>query len=66
MLGLQTQTLTRQKEETKNKDPFEEKKIYELPELPKTELGEALANVLGTEVEKVFRTWLSQCKRTWR
>ena len=54
LFGSQTQTLTREKEETKNKEPLNNNKIYELPEMPKTELGDRLANLLGTEGEKIL------------
>ena len=54
MLGSQTQTLTREKEETKNEEPLDDNKIYELPETPKIELGECLANVLVTEGEEIL------------
>ena len=54
MLVSQTQTLTREKEETKNEEPLDDNKIYELPEIPKTELGDCLANVLETEGEKIL------------
>ena len=47
--GSQTQTLTREKEETKNKVPLDDNKIDELPEIPKIELGDRLANVLEME-----------------
>ena len=54
MLGSQTQTLTREKEETKNEELLDDNKIYELPETPKIELGECLANVLVTEGEEIL------------
>ena len=54
MFSSQTQALTREKEETKNEESLNDNKIYELPEMPKTELGDRLANLLGTEGEKVL------------
>ena len=48
------QTLAREKEETKNEEPLDNNKIYELPEVPKIELGERLANVLGKEGEEIL------------
>ena len=48
------QTLTRKKEETKNEEPLDNNKIYELPEVPKIELGARLANVLGKEGEEIL------------
>ena len=54
LFSSQTQALTREKEETKNEEHLNDNKIYELPEMPKTELGDRLANLLGTEGEKIF------------
>ena len=54
MFGSQTQILTRKKEETKNEEPLNDNKIYQLPEMPKIELGDRLANVLGTEGEEIL------------
>ena len=48
------QTLTREKEETKNEEPLDNNKIYELPEVPKIEIGDRLANVLGKEGEEIL------------
>ena len=35
LFGSQTQTLIKEKEETKNEEPFDDNKIYELPEMQK-------------------------------
>ena len=48
------QTLTREKEETKNEEPLDNNKIHELPEVPKIELGDRLANMLGKEGEEIL------------
>ena len=48
------QILTREKEETKNEEPLDNNKIYELLEVPKIELGDRLANVLGKEGEEIL------------
>ena len=55
LYGSQTQTLTREKEEIKNAEQKElGDKIYELPnDLPKLELGDDLANILGPEAEDI-------------
>ena len=55
LYGSQTQTLTREKEEIKNAEQKElDDKIYELPnDLPKLELGDDLANILGPEAEDI-------------
>ena len=54
-MGSQTQTLTREKKEgTKDRVLHEiDDKIYEIPDLPKLELGDGLANVLGPEPEDI-------------
>ena len=55
LLGSQTQTLTRGKEETKDKvlEQLDEK-MYKLPDPPKFELGDGLANVLSAEAECIL------------
>ena len=54
LFGSQTQTLTRAKKDSKNEEPLNDNKIYELPEIPKIELGDRLANVLGTDGEEIL------------
>ena len=56
LFGLETQTLTRKKEETKDKvlEEIDEKKKNELPDPPKLELYDGLANVLGPEAEDIL------------
>ena len=57
LFGSETQTLTREKkEETKDKVVKEiDDKIYEIPDLPKLELRDALANLLGPEAEDILK-----------
>ena len=57
LFGSETQTLTREKkEETKDKVLEEiDDKIYKIPDLPKLELGDALANLLGPEAEDILK-----------
>ena len=65
LFSSQTQALTREKEETKNEESLNDNKIYELPEMPKTELGDRLANLLGTEGEKILEDdflWVKELK----
>ena len=55
LFGSQTETLTREKEETKDKVLEEiDEKIYELRDPPKLELGHGLANVLSAEAEDIL------------
>ena len=55
LFGSQTETLTREKEETKDKVLEEiDEKIYELRDPPKLELGDGLANVLSAEAEDIL------------
>ena len=55
LFGSQTQTLTREKEETKDKVLEEiDEKIHEIPDLPKLELGNGLINVLGAEAKDIL------------
>ena len=56
LFGLETQTLTRKKEETKDKvlEEIDEKKKKELPDPSKLEPGDGLANVLGPEAEDIL------------
>ena len=54
LFSSQTQILTREEEETKNEKPLDDNKIYELPETPKIELADRLANVLGAEGEEIL------------
>ena len=55
LFGSQTQTLTREKEETKDKVLQEiDEKIHEIPDLPKLELGNGLINVLGAEAKDIL------------
>ena len=42
---LSSQTLTREREETKNEEPLNNNKIYKVPEVPKLELDDRLVNV---------------------
>ena len=55
LYGSQTPTLTREKEEIKNAVQKElDDKIYKLPnDPPKLELGDGLANILGTEADDI-------------
>ena len=48
------QTPTQEKEKTNDEKELDANKIYELPEIPKLELGDRLANVLGTEGEQIL------------
>ena len=52
-----SQVLTKEKEEkTKDKVLGEiDNKIYEMPDLPKLELGDGLANILGAEAEDILK-----------
>ena len=53
-----SQVLTKAKEEkTKDNKILGEidDKIYEIPDLPKLELGDDLANILGTEAEDILK-----------
>ena len=56
LFGSQTQTLSREKEETED-NVLENiaEKIYEIPDLLKPELGDGLANVLGAETEDISK-----------
>ena len=46
----------RKKEKIKDKVSEEiDDKIYEIPDLPKFELGDGLVNILGTEAEDVLK-----------
>ena len=56
LFGSQTQTLTREREEIKDKVQKElDDKIYELPDdPPKLELGDSLANIFGPEAEDIL------------
>ena len=56
------QILTREKEETKNEEPLDNNKIYELLEVPKIELGDRLANVLGKEGEEILEDELKNSR----
>ena len=56
------QILTREKEETKNEKPLDNNKIYELLEVPKIELGDRLANVLGKEGEEILEDELKNSR----
>ena len=55
---LSSQTLTREREETKNEEPLNNNKIYKVPEVPKLELDDRLVNVQreqrGTEGEQIL------------
>ena len=62
MVRSQTQTLTQKKDKTKNKEEVGANKIYKLPEIPKLELGDRLANVLGTEGEEILEDDFLQAK----
>ena len=65
LFGSQTQTLIREKkEETRDKILDEtDDKIYEIPDLPpKIELGDGLANVLGTEAEDILKDEFANSK----
>ena len=64
LLGSQTQTLTRRKEETKDKvlEQLDEK-IYKLPDPPKFQLGDGLANVLSAEAEYILGDSFINSKR---
>ena len=50
-----SQVLTKEKEEEAKEKVLEEidGKIYEIPGLPKLELGDGLANILGAEAEDI-------------
>ena len=54
MFGSQTQTLTSEKEKTKDGKESDTNKIYELPEILKLEFGDRLVKVLGTEGEEIL------------
>lgn len=62
MFSSLTQTLTREKEKTKNEKVLDDNKIYELPEIPKIELYDRLANVLRTEGEETLEDNILQAK----
>ena len=48
---LSSQTLTKEREETKNEEPLNDK-IYKVPEIPKIELGDRLVNVQREQTEQ--------------
>ena len=62
MFGSQIQILTREKEKAKDEKVSDANKIYELLKIPKLKLGDRLANVLGTEGEKILEDNLLQAK----
>ena len=62
MFGSQIQILTREKEKVKDEKVSDANKIYELLKIPKLKLGDRLANVLGTEGEKILEDNLLQAK----
>ena len=49
---LSSQTLTKEREETKNEEPLNDNKIYKVPEIPKIELGDRLVNVQREQTEQ--------------
>ena len=49
---LSSQTLTREREETKNEEPLNNNKIYKVPEVPKLELDDRLVNVQREQREQ--------------
>ena len=60
-----SQVLTKQKEE-ETKDIFLEEiddKIYEIPDLPKLELGDGLANTLGAEADNILKETFVNSKK---
>ena len=64
LFGSQTQTLTREKEETKDKVLEEiDEKIHEIPDLPKLELGNGLVSHLGAEAKDILEGKLVNSKK---
>ena len=60
----QPQTLTKEKEETKDKVLEEiDEKIHEIPDLPKLELGNGLVNLLGAEAKDILEGKLVNSKK---
>ena len=56
LFGSQTQTLSREKEETEDNVLEEiDEKMYEIQDLLKRELGDGLANVLGAETDDISK-----------
>ena len=62
LFGSQIQTPTQEKENINDEKELDANKIYELPEIPKLELGDRLANVLGTEGEQILDDNFLQAK----
>ena len=64
LFGSPTQTLTRGQGETKDKvlEQLDEK-IYKLPDPPKFELGDGLANLLSAEAEYILGDSFINSKR---
>ena len=64
LFGSQTQTLTREKEETKDKVLEEiDEKIHDIPDLPKLELGNGLVSHLGAEAKDILEGKLVNSKK---
>ena len=64
LFGSQTQTLTREKEETKDKVLEEiDEKIHEIPDLPKLEQGNGLVSHLGAEAKDILEGKLVNSKK---
>ena len=60
--GSKTQTLTLEKEKTKDEKESDCNKIYELPEISRLELGDCLTNIPGTEGEEILEDNFLQAK----
>ena len=60
-----SQVLTKEKEEETKDKVLEETddKIHEIPDLPKLELGDSLANILGAEAEDILKENFVNSKR---
>ena len=60
-----SQVLTKEKEEEIKDKVLEEidDKIHEIPDLPKLELGDGLANILGAEAEDILKENFVNSKR---